>query len=447
MFQTTTYAQAKQDGEITQEFLVYPQESVLVKASGIKKLNNVANNAIKGGGQGNKILENKVLEHKIQNNTTTENATTNQPYADTKMLGKNPNFADIFGNIHYFFRPYTHETLECKVRTLPHAYAYTNDESVWTKSKKALISYSSFRHPLDPTTQSKDLYRGKLAALNFRLSRLKKWLKFYKDALFCKQKECSIAILHRCTEDGYGHFIRDVMGGFYQLKLANITPDFYVLPLNTPFQAQMYELLKIPKERIIPTSSKQLLHAKELIIHTPISDYEIIEYRQYMHFRSFILPLYIYDMYESLFPNLAQIPAEKKLFLTRPAASNRNIENLHEVEEIFESFGYEIILPDALSLKEQMQLFASAKIIASMHGSGLNNALFAKKGIKVLEIFSQYYHDCNPQFTLLARQCDYHYIVGQTRDISMHPQQENVYLPPHKLKRALQILESTPESM
>ena len=84
-----------------------------------------------------------------------------------------------------------------------------------------------------------------------------------------------------------------------------------------------------------------------------------------------------------------------------------------------------------------MQLFSQAKIIASVHGAGLTNLLFAAKGIKIFEIFPQYYHDNGPQLLALMRECRYSYMIGRTEDTSMHPQQEHVFIDTDELKLAL----------
>ena len=358
-----------------------------------------------------------------------------------ELLKDASNFYDCFGSVHHFFRPYAHTTLECKVRILPFGYFYSNEEIVWTKSKKSLISHTSLRtHPLAPAS-----------ALDSRLGRIvkaiknaKKRLAFLLASFFnCRKELASIALLYRDVSCNYGHFIKETIAGYHQLKLANIEPDFYILPCNTTFQKQMYALLGIPEEKIIPTNPRKLIHAKELIIPTLIADYEIIEYRKHLHYRSFILPPFIYTMYDPIISRLLtsapkpqdQLP--KKIFLARPQTSNRNIQNHTEVEKVFKDFGYTIITPDTMSLSEQMRLFASVDAIASMHGAGLDNTIFAKEGTKVFEIFPKYYHDGAEQIIALARQCKYDYIVGETSDLSPHPQQENVYINPNKLAQAL----------
>ncbi|MCX2716539.1 glycosyltransferase family 61 protein [Helicobacter sp. MIT 21-1697] len=352
-------------------------------------------------------------------------------------LGNNPSFCDISGYLHRFFRPYIHLTLECYVRILPFGYCYSNDEIIFTKNKKVVISHTPLR--IHPFVMIYDGNKFKYIKESLRL--LKKQIKFYIKTIFTQTSQNSIALLSRQVSNNYGHFITETIAGLYQLKLANIEPDYYILPLDTPFQTQMYEILGINKERIIPSYPSRLIHAKKLIVPTPIADYEIVEYRPgYTHFRSFVLPYFVYTMYDKLCPHLLNTTSTKpkrKLFLTRPINSNRNILNLQEIESILTEYGFEIILPDNLSVSEQIATISSATHIIGMHGAGLDNLIFAEKDTKMLEIFSQYYHDASPQMKALARGLKYYYIVGSTPNISIHPQQECVYLCPKKLRMAL----------
>lgn len=323
------------------------------------------------------------------------------------------------------------------MRILPFGYAYSNDEIVWTRSKKALISHTSLRtHPLQ-----KPQNQGRVASLLYSYNIVKKWCKFYFKAFFTTTKPLKIALLYRTVGDCYGHFIQELIGGYFQLKCANITPDKYILPTNYPFQIQMYELLGIPKEAIIPSSPNTLIHAKELIVPTLIADYEMVEYRKYLCACTFVQPLFLASMYEYLLPNLMRkAPQNRKIFLVRPSKGNRDITNLAEVQDIFKQYGYEMILPDSMSLESQIALFREAKVVASVHGSGLNNVAFCQENTIILEIFPQYFHYRNPQLIAITRGCRYYYMVGETKDVSMHPQYEHVYVHPSALHKALSLL-------
>ena len=108
---TTTYQQALANGEISLEIPVYESQHLFVSQKGIIKLSD-SNHLTEGGGE-------QLEKDKLQ-----------------KFTLEYFIFRDIFGKLSRFFRAYTHHTLECKVRILPYAYAYTHQEIVFTRSKK-----------------------------------------------------------------------------------------------------------------------------------------------------------------------------------------------------------------------------------------------------------------------------------------------------------------------
>lgn len=206
----------------------------------------------------------------------------------------------------------------------------------------------------------------------------------------------------------------------------NIEIDYYIFPTTKKYHRELAQLLGISQNQIIPTNIKRAIKARGLIVPSLSDDYEMVEYRKYLHSRGKYPDYFLADFYNNLIPK-KYLPS-KKIFLRRPKKSNRNIINSSEVEGVFLEFGYHIFLPDDYSLLDQIDVFQQAKCIASMHGSGLDNILFAHNGVYVFEIFSEYYHDNLPMNKCLSKQCHYYYMIGKTLDTSMHPQQENVYI-------------------
>lgn len=365
---------------------------------------------------------------------------SSKSYAQNKAShnAHNFHFRDIFGNYHRFFRPYTRTLPPLKVRAFAHAYCYSHSSEILiTKSRKALISQTSymtheFAPPRTPSTLRKIL---------FILRQYLKWLRFYTTR--AQRIQGTIAIMHQSTN--YFHYLVESVSSMLQITHSGLEVDYYVLDASMPFAREMIEILQIPREKILSPKPHRLLRADSLLLPTLTADVETIEYRDRILFAHVLsIPLNIRDFYARLSES-SHTPKScptRKVFLTRPADSNRNIENLTEVQAMFGEFGYEIVLPDSLSLREQIALMRECKIIASMHGAGLTNVLFAPSGAVVFEIFSKYYHNVQPQMCALLRHHKYFYMVGETHDTSIHPQQENTYIRLDKLRCALEILEA-----
>lgn len=79
----------------------------------------------------------------------------------------------------------------------------------------------------------------------------------------------------------------------------------------------------------------------------------------------------------------------KKLFISRKNTQFKRIDNQEEVEETFVKFGYEIIYPEEMSFKEQLNIFSKANTIAGVSGSGLTNIIFSNENTKLICIYTK----------------------------------------------------------
>lgn len=375
-----------------------------------------------------------------------ENTQTPNKLAPKPKPYNNFHFQDIFGNFHRFFRPYTYRFRELKLRIYPNAYCYSdNSEILITKSYRAIISQTSYPTHAFALPRNASKARKILESLK----QCKLWARFCYERLFKLHRvNGSLALLHQSTN--YYHFLAESIGALEQIRQIQLQSDacqidYYLLDTSMPYQREMWHLLGIPESKILPLRPHRLIQASQIIIPTFMANFEHVEYRDgILWSRALALPMLLQQFYKNFAKLLPpqESPKKRKIFLTRPSGSNRHLENTKEVESIFTAFGYEIILPDDLSLVEQACMARESSIIASLHGAGLSNAFFMQEGAVVFEIFSGHYHDPGPQFCALLMGCRYFYMVATTTDTSAHPQQESAYVCPHLLQKALQKLES-----
>jgi len=106
--------------------------------------------------------------------------------------------------------------------------------------------------------------------------------------------------------------------------------------------------------------------------------------------------------------------APTKLYLSRRHASGRRISNEADVEELLHEWGFTTVLPEQSSFMSQVETFSAATHIVAPHGAGLTNALFAKPGSKVLEIFHPMYG--TTAYGALAREAGWCYSAMIGRD-------------------------------
>ena len=68
---------------------------------------------------------------------------------------------------------------------------------------------------------------------------------------------------------------------------------------------------------------------------------------------------------------------------------------------LIKDFGFSVVDPSKLSIKEQMRCFKNANIIVGVHGGGLTNALFANNLQMLVEIFNS---ETRSFYSLISKQ-------------------------------------------
>lgn len=76
----------------------------------------------------------------------------------------------------------------------------------------------------------------------------------------------------------------------------------------------------------------------------------------------------------------------KRLYISRGAAPRRRVLNEAAVEKLLAGYGFQSINPGAMSVAAQVELFASAEMVAGAHGAGLTNAVFMAPGGAIIEL-------------------------------------------------------------
>jgi hypothetical protein len=91
--------------------------------------------------------------------------------------------------------------------------------------------------------------------------------------------------------------------------------------------------------------------------------------------------------------HLNPMDQETRVFITRINASRSPLFEASLVK-ILESDGWQVIDASELSLKKQINLFSSARIVAGVHGAGLSAAAWMQPGSRILEIGPERYVRC-----------------------------------------------------
>lgn len=132
---------------------------------------------------------------------------------------------------------------------------------------------------------------------------------------------------------------------------------------------------------------------------------------------------------------------KKHLFVHRASKNERIIINEEEVLAAFMKWGFIVIDFEKLNFDEQRIIASEASILAGVHGAGLTNMLFMKRGAKVFELTSflngeQYYY-----YTLSnALGHHYYYQKCSPEEGGKTIQEANFYVSISDLDRNLQLM-------
>lgn len=81
----------------------------------------------------------------------------------------------------------------------------------------------------------------------------------------------------------------------------------------------------------------------------------------------------------------------QRIFVSRQGLSRaRKVGNFGEVKRILQKYDFEIVHPEELTIKRQVEKFSNAEIIVGGYGSGLHNVIFAKKA-HLIELLQEEY--------------------------------------------------------
>jgi len=171
-------------------------------------------------------------------------------------------------------------------------------------------------------------------------------------------------------------------------------------------QQEFLELLSIPEERLIRVERPALVHIRELVVPTNVTN----------HAKMGIGTQWLR---RHLAHCMEDAPAGDLLFVSRSDARVRRLLNEDELFAALRPLGFESILPGAMPVREQIRRFSRARVIIGAHGAALGNMVFAQPGIHLIELTTTFKAHI-PDFHVLARICELQFssIVSDDYDFS-----------------------------
>ena len=238
-----------------------------------------------------------------------------------------------------------------------------------------------------------------------------------------------VAVLSGLSGNVYFHWMVDILPRLEILKIHGIDLEeidwFLVNSYQQPFQRESLKILGIPEEKIIQSDRHPYIQAKQLIVPS---------FPGYLGW----LPSWGLEFHRRIF--LERIKQERKtedkprnfyperIYISRNNSRYRRVFNEEEVISKLSQLGFVCIEPESMTLTEQIDIFAHAKVIIAAHGSGLTNIMFCRPGTKVIELVSpnyirHYYWAISQQLGL-----EHYFLKGE--DFTCYPIRQLMYQNP-----------------
>lgn len=206
--------------------------------------------------------------------------------------------------------------------------------------------------------------------------------------------------------DSYGHTPTEVLSRVWYWKEAlqrfpNLKALLHVRPGAAPPQwvGTFLEAAGICQDRLVFVDSA--VRVDRLIGVTPL----------FSNF-SFAHP-HLLHTWQNVTENFLKLSSEgtapERIFVTRSASAVRPCRNQDEVEDLFRSLGFEVILPEREPLPVQASLFNRAKIIAGFGGSAMINTIFSTRNTARLVITHSEYSAINEYLIAALQGASIHY--------------------------------------
>ncbi|MGB7893916.1 MAG: glycosyltransferase 61 family protein, partial [Microcoleus sp.] len=199
-----------------------------------------------------------------------------------------------------------------------------------------------------------------------------------------KQIDGSVAVLSGLSGNVYFHWMVDVLPRIELLRLSGRDwaeiDWFLVNSCQHQFQRESLRILGIPEEKVLESDRLPHIQATELIVPS---------FAGYLGWPSgWAMDFLRREFLKGIVPSSSY---PKRIYISRSKARYRRVLNEEYVVEVLEKFGFVSILPESLSLAEQIAHFYHAEVIVAAHGSGLTNTIFCRQGTKVIELVSPHY--------------------------------------------------------
>lgn len=198
----------------------------------------------------------------------------------------------------------------------------------------------------------------------------------------------------------YYHWMHDTLEQLFGVIDVLPADTKLVVPAGLrPYQTESLRAIGITEDRLARFDAEEVWEPEVLYFAPPAVNSGANRADADEWLRSRILETY----------SITPASTGRRLYLSRRAQTRRRVRNEPEVEQLLRRYGFETVLPEKLTLGEQVALFASCEAVVSTHGSAFTNILFSPVGLKVLDMIEPGMTDLAFVFWSLAESLGHEY--------------------------------------
>ena len=213
-----------------------------------------------------------------------------------------------------------------------------------------------------------------------------------------------VVLATRGGSSNYYHFLLDVLPRLAVLEasLPGVEPDAMYLPTGTRYQGEILALTGLDAAEVVETRKHRAVRAERLLVPALPNPDELA-------------PAWLVGWLRDRLPAVDTADKPRRIFVTRGQRPHtRRLETEPELWPLLEEQGFVRIDPGSMSVRDQIDHFAAAEAIIGVHGAALTNLVFARPGVRVLELFAPaYLKHCFWSITTSIPGAEYRYLVGE----------------------------------
>lgn len=180
------------------------------------------------------------------------------------------------------------------------------------------------------------------------------------------------------SQVSYYHFVTEVVGDWWFLKqMGYRESDFSAVVVHghgKDWQEEILDMLRIPRE-------KRRYHFEVKERHVDL----VLPYRTKGDAVS--VPAWMCEaLWSELGGGVSGRAGTRKIYLSRRDAPRRRMRNEAELTARLKQIGFEVWRLDGMTVAEQQDLLASARVVVAEHGAALTNIVWCPKGATVVDI-------------------------------------------------------------